>query len=191
MTCSRCSQDVPLDAQFCPRCGAKLAEVCAECGGLNALEFQFCKRCGRPLAPRSEPPPPTAPEPERGGRPIVLVVDDQEEVRNLVCDVLAEAGFRTVTAADGDEAVELALRHRPVLIVLDVVMPKLDGYTTLTRLHGHSGMSEIPVIILTGKAGHLYPTLSFGVGARAHLTKPFSPRQLMDTVERVLGGRRP
>lgn len=118
--------------------------------------------------------------------PLVLVADDDAGIRNLVCEVLAEGGFRTMPAEDGEEAVRLALRHQPALIVMDVMMPNMDGYTTLTRLRGHPLTKEIPVIMLTGQVDPVYRTLSAGVGAVAHLTKPFSPRQLTETVERVL-----
>lgn len=117
---------------------------------------------------------------------LVLVADDEPTVRNLVCEVLAEAGFRTATAADGDEVVSVALERQPALIVMDVMMPHMDGYTTLTRLRGDPRTKEIPVIILTGQVEPVYRTISAGVGAVAHVTKPFSPRQLTETVERVL-----
>lgn len=118
--------------------------------------------------------------------PLVLVADDEPAVRNLVCEVLGEAGFRTVMAADGDEVMSLALERQPALIVMDVMMPNMDGYTTLTRLRGHPRTKEIPVIILTGQIEPVYRTISAGVGAVAHVTKPFSPRQLAEMVERVL-----
>lgn len=94
-----------------------------------------------------------------------------------------------IRAADGSEVLSLARQHRPALIVLDVIMPNLDGYTTMTRLRHHPGTRDIPVIILTGQSGPIYRTLSFGLGATEHMTKPFSPRQLMDTVEQVLQNR--
>ncbi len=127
-----------------------------------------------------------------GGRDgdLVLVADDEAEVRDLVCEVLGDAGLRTMTAGDGDEVVEQALAHRPALIIMDVMMPRMDGYTTLTRLRGQPVTREIPVIVLTGQSEPVYRTLSAGVGAVAHLTKPFSAEQLTDTVLRVLEGRR-
>lgn len=119
--------------------------------------------------------------------PLVLVADDDAAVRDLVCEMLAEAGFRTLTAADGDEVTAQVLAYRPALIILDVMMPNMDGYTTLTRLRGRPDTRAIPVIVLTGQPEPVYRTLSAGVGAVAHLTKPFSPRQLTDTVRRALG----
>lgn len=119
--------------------------------------------------------------------PLVLVADDDETVRDLVCEVLAGAGFRTVSASDGVEVPHLARLHRPAVIVLDVMMPSVDGYATLIRLRGHPLTRDIPVIILTGQHAPLYRTLSVGVGATAHLAKPFLPEQLVETVRQVLG----
>ncbi len=123
----------------------------------------------------------------RGTAPLVLVADDEDDLRSVICDLLAEAGFRTVAAPDGDQVEELARRHRPALIVMDVMMPRLDGYATVTRLAGDPSTRHIPVIMLTGQAGPVYRTLSFCVGAKAHLTKPFSSDQLLATVRQILG----
>jgi CheY-like chemotaxis protein len=119
--------------------------------------------------------------------PVVLVIDDDPGVLELVCDVLAEAGFPTVTANDGEEGLALALARRPSLIIMDVMMRGVDGYTALTRLRGHPATSDIPVIILTGQEEPIYRTLSHGVGAVAHFTKPFLPTVLTATVRRLLG----
>jgi len=121
--------------------------------------------------------------------PIILVIDDDPEIRELVCEVVAQAGFVTVTANDGEEGLALAEARRPALIVMDVMMRGVDGYTALTRLRGRPATRDIPVIILTGQEEPIYRTLSLGVGAVAHLTKPFSPAVLIDTVRRVLAQR--
>ena len=111
-------------------------------------------------------------------RPLALVADDEAEVRGLVGEVLADVGFEIVLARDGLELVELATRHRPQIIVADVMMPGMDGYTAVARLRGQIGTAEIPVIMLTGCVDPAYQELSAGMGASAHLTKPFSPRIL-------------
>ncbi|HEV8308949.1 MAG TPA: response regulator [Methylomirabilota bacterium] len=186
MLCPQCERKTPSDAAFCPECGAKLRVACAQCRTLNAVGSKFCTKCGSGL-PRISVSDPAVAEPSRPpGLPVVLVADDDPAIRALVCDVLSEAGFRTVTAGDGNEVLELARRHRPILIVLDIMMPHVDGYTALTRLRSHAELRDVPVLILTGQLGPLYEALSFGVGAVAHMTKPFSPRQLMETVERLL-----
>jgi CheY-like chemotaxis protein len=191
MPCPRCRTEAPRDAQFCPECGAKLVLLCAHCGAGNPVGHNFCTACGQALAPPAPAEAVASPPAETGPHRLVLVADDDPGIRDLVSDVLAEAGFRTVRAADGSEVMPLALKYRPALVVLDVIMPHLDGYTTMTRLRNHPATKDIPVVILTGQGGSLYQTLSFGVGATAHLTKPFSPRQLMDTVEQVLENRPP
>lgn len=187
MRCPRCQANAPSDAQFCPECGAKLALACGQCGAANALGHNFCQACGAALAGAREPDTGT---PGASGDAtharLVLVADDEAAIRDLVSDVLAEAGFRTIRASDGSEVLPLALKYHPALIVLDVIMPKLDGYTTMPRLRNNRSTRDIPVIILTGQPGPLYRTLSAGLGAMAHVTKPFSPRQLMDTVDQVL-----
>ena len=117
---------------------------------------------------------------------LVLVVDDEPEIREFVAEVLREAGFRILAAGTGEEAVALAQAHRPALVLLDVMMPEMDGYTALTRLRGHPSTRDIPVIVLTGQGEPIYRTLSLGVGAVAHLTKPFSPDRLTAAVQRAL-----
>ena len=125
----------------------------------------------------SESEPRTASNPAES-RPLALVADDEAEVRGLVGEVLADAGFEIVLARDGLELVELATRHLPQIIVADVMMPNMDGYTAVARLRGQSATAGIPIIMLTGCIGAAYQELSMGMGASAHLTKPFSPRHL-------------
>ncbi len=108
-------------------------------------------------------------------RLLALIADDEDEVRRLVGEVLAEVGFDTVTARDGLELLELAARHQPHLIVADVMMPKMDGYTAVARLRGQPATARIPIIMLTGCMDPAYGQLSKGMGVDAHMSKPFSP----------------
>lgn len=121
------------------------------------------------------------------GPPLILVADDEAEVRAFVCEILTEAGFATASVTDGDEVGDRAVKDPPRLIVLDLMMPRMDGYTALTRLHADPRTRDIPVIVLTGQSEAIYRTISAGVGAVAHLTKPFSPRQLLDLIRGILG----
>jgi CheY-like chemotaxis protein len=122
----------------------------------------------------------------RAAAPVVLVVDDDAEVRDLLSQVLEQAGFRAVTAGDGDQVGELVRRERPALILLDVILPGADGYTALARLSGDPATRDIPVVTITGYGAPIYRTVSAGMGARFHLSKPFSPRQLLATVRGIL-----
>lgn len=119
-------------------------------------------------------------------RPLALIADDQAEVRQLVGEVLVEAGFETLSARDGLELVDLATRHRPELIVADVMMPNMDGYTAIARLRGQPGTATIPIIMLTGCTDSAYSALSVGMGADAHLTKPFSPVILAELAQKMV-----
>jgi len=116
-------------------------------------------------------------------RPIALIADDEAEVRGLVGEVLVDAGFEIVLARDGIELVELAARHRPQLIVADVMMPSMDGYTAVARLRGQAATADTPVIMITGCADPAYAELSAGMGAAAHLIKPFSPMRLRELAQ--------
>jgi CheY-like chemotaxis protein len=107
-------------------------------------------------------------------------------MRQLVGDILVEVGFETLTARDGLELLDLAARHRPQLIVADVMMPNMDGYTAVARLRGHPATAGIPVIMLTGCADPAYGQLSEGMGAAAHLTKPFSPILLGELAQEMV-----
>lgn len=108
-------------------------------------------------------------------RPVALVADDEPAMRTLVAEILAEVGFDTLVAANGLELLELAARHRPQIIVMDVMMPSMDGYTAVARLRAQPATAEVPIIMLTGSADPAYRQLSEGLGAYAHVTKPFSP----------------
>jgi CheY-like chemotaxis protein len=116
----------------------------------------------------------------------VLVAEDDPDLRELLCDMLQLAGFRAVPASDGTEVLDLVVRERPALILLDVLMPTMDGYTTLARLQGDLTTRDIPAIMLTGRVEPIYRTLSAGLGAVAHLTKPVSARALTDTIRPIL-----
>lgn len=118
--------------------------------------------------------------------PLILVADDDPQVQNLIREILEGEGFQTVMAEDGERAVKLVLERRPALVILDIMMPRMDGYTALARLRGHPATRDIPAIILTGETEPLYHGLSGGLGAVAHLTKPFSPEALIETVRRHL-----
>jgi len=117
---------------------------------------------------------------------LILIADDEPGVRGLIRRILEREGFQTVGAEDGVRAVELAIERQPALVILDIRMPRMDGYAALTRLHADPTTREIPVIILTGQAGELYQGVSSGLGAVAHLTKPFRAHDLLEAVRRHL-----
>src|SRR5262249_51743843 len=99
-----------------------------------------------------------------GLNPCVLVADDDREMCDVIRAILDQAGVRTVGARDGDEAVAIAAARQPAGIVMDVLMPRMDGYTALTRLRGDARTRAIPVVMLTAQPDQIYQSLSAGVG---------------------------
>jgi DNA-binding response OmpR family regulator len=113
----------------------------------------------------------------------VLVVDDESMVREVVCAYLEREGFTTIEAIDGRSALECVDAYTPDLIVLDVMLPKLDGYTVLSELRKHT---QVPVILLTARADEVDRVLGLELGADDYVVKPFSPRELAARVRSVL-----
>jgi DNA-binding response OmpR family regulator len=113
----------------------------------------------------------------------ILVVDDEERLTSLVQAYLTQEGFRVVTAANGREALFLARQEKPDLIILDLMMPQMDGYDFL-RLHRKE--RETPIIILTARLEETDKVLGLELGADDYVTKPFSPRELTARVRAVL-----
>ena len=116
----------------------------------------------------------------------ILVVDDEQRLRDLVRSYLAREGFAVFTAADGPTALDLAREHRPDIVVLDLMLPALDGLEVCRRLRT---FSDAYVIMLTAKAEEIDRIVGLEVGADDYLTKPFSPRELVARVRAML--RRP
>jgi len=119
--------------------------------------------------------------------PLVLVADDDEDIRSLVTFRLERAGYRVVTASDGEQALSLALEHSPALAVLDVMMPRLDGYELTRRLREHEATRSMPVILLTARAQEADVERGFEAGADDYIRKPFSPQELRARVQAILG----
>jgi CheY-like chemotaxis protein len=116
----------------------------------------------------------------------VLVVDDEPDVLLLCRLNLQQRGHHLLEAPDGATALELAQEHRPDVIVLDLMLPGIDGYEVLEALRGDEEMARIPVLVLTAKSLRADRERSHGLGASAFLTKPFLPSELCDLVETLV-----
>jgi CheY-like chemotaxis protein len=116
----------------------------------------------------------------------ILVCDDESHILNVVSLKLRNAGFRVLTAEDGQEALELAQQEKPDLIITDYHMPRLSGLELCLRLKTDPETARIPAIMLTARGYHLEPHDTEESGIRRMLSKPFSPRQLLATVNEVL-----
>ncbi|HWG56650.1 MAG TPA: response regulator [Gaiellaceae bacterium] len=122
-------------------------------------------------------------------RPLVLVADDDELIRELVQFRLERSGYDVVVAADGEEALRLAAERTPDLAVLDVMMPRVNGYDVVRRLRADAATRGVKVILLTARAREADVAQGFEAGADDYLTKPFSPQELRARVGAVLGRR--
>jgi CheY-like chemotaxis protein len=126
--------------------------------------------------------------PEADARKLILVADDDDDVRALVVFRLEHAGYEVVTAADGKEAVEVATSRPPDICVVDVMMPKLDGYQVTERLRATPELAEVPIVLLTASVQDDAVDRGYAAGASDYVKKPFAPAELLDRVASALDG---
>ena len=116
----------------------------------------------------------------------ILVADDESHILNVVSLKLRNAGFRVVTASDGQEAFTIAQQEKPNLLITDYHMPGMSGLELCRALKSSPDTSNIPAIMLTARGYHLEPRDTEQSGILRMLSKPFSPRQLLTTVNEIL-----
>ena len=119
-------------------------------------------------------------------QPTVLVVEDEKDILDLIEYNLEKAGFEVLTAVNGSEALRLIQQKRPDLVVLDLMLPGMDGKEVCLRLRREEETKQIPVIMLTAKAEEIDRIVGFEIGADDYMTKPFSPRELILRIKAVL-----
>jgi two-component system, cell cycle response regulator DivK len=143
-------------------------------------------------APRSVDLPRQQRRPKRNPRrePLVLVVDDSQDVRDLYTEYLHYTGFRVLTASDGEGALEVARRIKPDVIVLDLSMPRLDGISATVHLRRDRSTQRIPIILLTGYPARASERGALEAGANAFLTKPCLPEDLELKIRELMLPRR-
>jgi DNA-binding response OmpR family regulator len=120
-------------------------------------------------------------------RPLVLVADDDPDILALVRFRLERDGYEVLSAPDGETALDRALARPPDLALLDVTMPRLDGYEVTRRLRAHGPTTTIPIILLTARVQEHDVARGFEAGADDYVTKPFSPQVLGERVQAALG----
>lgn len=113
----------------------------------------------------------------------ILIADDEIRIRKLLSDFLRKEGYIVLEANDGEEALEHFTSNKVHLVILDVMMPKMDGWETLTQIRK---LSSVPVIMLTAKTEEYYQLNSFRLGVDDYVQKPFSPGVLMARVSALL-----
>jgi twitching motility two-component system response regulator PilG len=118
----------------------------------------------------------------------VMVIDDSKTIRRTAETLLMREGFEVITAQDGYEALGLVVRHRPDLVFVDIMMPRLDGYQTCALIKRHPDFRHIPVVLLSSKDGLFDRARGRLVGSERYLTKPFSREELLEAISAFKAG---
>ena len=116
----------------------------------------------------------------------ILVVDDEINITQILEFSIGSEGYEVITARNGEDAIDKARREQPDLIVLDIMMPKIDGYEACRILKANPLTKNIPVVLLTAKGRDIDKRLGYEVGATDHIVKPFSPSKLIDRIQQLL-----
>ena len=116
----------------------------------------------------------------------ILVVEDTEDNRRILRDLLTRAGFELIEAADGESGVSMATVHRPDLILMDIQLPVFDGYEATRRIKANPETKHIPIIAVTSYALSGDESKAMAAGCNGYVAKPFSPRKILAMVQEFL-----
>lgn len=116
----------------------------------------------------------------------ILIADDSPTILTMINEIIISAGYDTLTAIDGQEALDKARKEKPDLIVLDLMLPKIDGYKVCAMLKFDKNFSKIPIIILTARAGENDKEMGKEVRADFYITKPVDPGVLVNKIKELI-----
>lgn len=116
----------------------------------------------------------------------ILVVDDEPDIVSSLSIRLRALGYEVITASDGKEALEKARAENPDLVLLDIMLPKLDGYKVCRMLKFDEKYKHIPIVLITAKVEDAHRKMGLEMGADAYINKPFVPEELMAVVQKLL-----
>jgi DNA-binding response OmpR family regulator len=116
----------------------------------------------------------------------ILVIEDDPTVRSLLAHILSDEGYQVVTAVDGHEGLDKVMEDPPDLLVLDLMMPVLDGYSVLEELKESGVGATLKTLVLSAKGAEIDYKRSFTLGAHRHMTKPFDPDELLAAIKELL-----
>jgi len=133
----------------------------------------------------------TQPQPQAQAQPrvrtvTILVADDEQDIRELVAYRLSRSGYRIIEARDGEEAFQLATDQALDMAVLDVMMPRLNGFDLTKRFRGAPVTERLPILLMSASVQEADISRGFAAGADGYLTKPFTPDQLLTRVRELL-----
>ena len=117
----------------------------------------------------------------------ILVIEDVEDNRRILRDLLTAAGYELLEAVDGDAGVAMAVRYKPDLVLMDIQLPGLDGYEATRRIKASTGLQHLPILAVTSFALSGDEEKARAAGCDAYVAKPFSPRVLLGKVRELLG----
>ncbi len=124
------------------------------------------------------------------GRQNIMIVDDNPDLVEIVKRILSAKGYGVQCVYGGEEVFQRLEEQRPDLILLDIMMPRMDGFDVLSRLRRSAETSAIPVILLTGRSQFEDVLKGYGMGTDYYISKPFTPTQLLNGIDLVLGNMR-
>lgn len=116
----------------------------------------------------------------------ILLVDDERDLLEIVKMRLEASGYKVLTALDGQEGFDMAKREKPDLVILDLMLPKIDGYKVCRMLKFDEKYKKIPIILFTARAQEADKKLGEEVGADAYITKPFEPEVLLEKIKELV-----
>jgi len=116
----------------------------------------------------------------------ILVIEDTEDNRRILRDLLTDAGFELLEASDGEQGIAMATEHRPDLILMDIQLPLVDGYEATRRIKANPDLRHIPIVAVTSYALSGDEAKALAAGCDGYVAKPFSPRQILAKVRQLL-----
>ncbi len=184
--CPGCQKEIAEDYSVCPHCSKVLRSSCAGCAKPLNPEWVRCPYCGSAAVPDEAPAAAAAPAERRSFK--ALVVDDTATIRDVVRHTLehSDLGLTVLTAEDGPQALDIAGRERPDIVILDISMPGMDGFEVCRRLRSEMRTAFVPVLMLTAHDSEDDVARGFGVGADDYMVKPFRREGLLARVRRIL-----
>ncbi len=120
------------------------------------------------------------------GTTTILVVDDSRTVRFTLEKLLQQSGYKTISADDGESGIRMALEHQPVLVIMDVVMPGINGFQATRHLRSNSVTEKTPIIMISGNAQATEKFWVSKIGANEYMTKPFNRKDLFERIDSIL-----
>lgn len=183
--CPNCNFSNAPDFRFCGRCGSRLTKVCENCNFETVLETKFCGRCGAKFPETKKPQPPA--EETQQLPPRILVVDDEPFITKLIKNVLEIEKMKVFTANCVRDALEIARKEKPSLIITDLMMPEQDGFMLIRELKKSPETKEIKIIMLTVVDAFEEIKKSITLGVDEYISKPFDTEELLWATKKLLG----